>query len=78
MGLSPASAKPQAPPEQRFLTVEEVARRYRTTANTVRYWRQIGYGPKGFKVGRRVLYRETEVIRFESALVEGYSEQDAS
>ena len=28
---------------------------------TVRYWRHIGYGPKGRKIGRRVLYEASEV-----------------
>lgn len=40
----------------RYLTTEEVARRYRTTPGTVRYWRHIGYIPEGVKRGRRVLY----------------------
>jgi hypothetical protein len=36
----------------------------------VRYWRHIGYGPKGVKVGRRVLYSEAELTRFEQRLAE--------
>jgi hypothetical protein len=27
----------------------------------VRYWRHIDYGPRGFKLGRRVLYDAAEV-----------------
>ncbi|RPK69049.1 Helix-turn-helix domain protein [Streptomyces sp. ADI96-15] len=54
----------------RFLTTDDVADRYRTTASTVRYWRHIGYGPKGVKVGRRVLYSQAEIDRFEKELAE--------
>jgi Helix-turn-helix domain len=42
--------------DEDFLTTAEVASRYRTVPETVRYWRHIGYGPLGIKVGRRVLY----------------------
>lgn len=48
-----------------FLTVPEVAERYRTNENTVRYWRHISYGPKGVKVGARVLYPRAEIERFD-------------
>ena len=54
-----------------FLTTEEVAARYRTSPATIRWWRQTGtYGPKGIKVGRRVLYPEAEIERFERELAE--------
>lgn len=52
-----------------FLTTEDVAARYRTVAGTVRYWRHIGYGPRGTKVGRRYLYPETEIRRFDAELL---------
>jgi DNA-binding transcriptional MerR regulator len=39
----------------RLLTTEQVAQRFRTSPSTVRYWRHIGIGPDGFRVGRRVL-----------------------
>jgi hypothetical protein len=51
----------------RFLTAREVAARYRTAPSTLRHWRRIGYGPKGVKVGRHVLYSETELQRFEES-----------
>ncbi|WP_216870287.1 helix-turn-helix transcriptional regulator [Modestobacter excelsi] len=35
----------------RLLTTEEVAARFRTSPATVRYWRHIGIGPSGIKVG---------------------------
>lgn len=46
---------------ERLLTTEEVAEHFRTVPATVRYWRHIGKGPRAFKVGRRVLYREIDV-----------------
>lgn len=51
-----------------YLTTAEVGKRFRAPAGTVRYWRHIGYGPKGIKIGRRVLYPVTEVRRFEDEL----------
>ncbi|MGI8869233.1 MAG: helix-turn-helix transcriptional regulator [Mycobacteriales bacterium] len=29
---------------------------------TLRFWRHIGYGPPSAKIGRRVLYREADVV----------------
>ncbi|QYC44945.1 Helix-turn-helix domain protein [Nonomuraea coxensis DSM 45129] len=46
-------------------TTEEVADWFRTEASTVRYWRHAGIGPRGVKIGRRVLYRDSEVKRWE-------------
>lgn len=51
-----------------YLTLPEVAERYRTTEGTVRYWRHVGYGPKGIKLGTRVLYPYAEIERFDAAL----------
>lgn len=48
-----------------FWTIEQVADHYRRTVDTVRYWRHIGYGPKGKRVGRRVLYPRAEIERFD-------------
>lgn len=47
--------------EDENLTTEEVARIYRTSPETVRYWRHVGKGPRSFKVGRRVLYAREDV-----------------
>ncbi len=57
-----------------YLTTAEVAERYRTAESTVRYWRQIGKGPRGIKVGKRMLYREAELVRYEQALAQGQGE----
>jgi len=54
-----------------LLTTNEVAELYRTSPATVRYWRHIGYGPKGRKVGRRVLYERSEVEAFWNDLGSG-------
>ncbi len=47
-----------------YLTTEEVATTFRTTPETVRYWRHVSKGPKSFKVGRRVLYAREDVEKF--------------
>lgn len=46
------------------MTTPEVADIFRTSPETVRYWRHIGYGPASFKVGRRVLYDADDVEAF--------------
>jgi DNA-binding transcriptional MerR regulator len=53
---------------EQLLTTDEVAALYRTSPATVRYWRHIGYGPKGRKLGRRVLYEAGEVRAFWQSL----------
>lgn len=58
----------------RYLTTAEVAERYRTAESTVRYWRQLKKGPRGIKVGKRVLYPEAELLRYERALIDGGDE----
>lgn len=45
-----------------LLTTTEVADLARTSPETVRYWRHIGKGPRSFKLGRRVLYDEADVL----------------
>lgn len=44
-----------------MLTIVEAARILRVAVATTRYWRQIDYGPRSFKVGRHVRYWECEV-----------------
>lgn len=44
-----------------LLTEAETSERLRTPLATLRYWRQTGYGPRSAKIGRRVLYRESDV-----------------
>lgn len=47
------------------LTTQEVAEIFRTSPETVRFWRHVGRGPKSFKVGRRVLYAREDVEAFQ-------------
>ncbi|MFJ3811531.1 helix-turn-helix domain-containing protein [Streptomyces sp. NPDC090073] len=54
---------------QHYLTTAEVAAHYRTAPGTVRYWRHIGYGPKGAKVGRRFLYPAAAIAKFDDELL---------
>jgi predicted DNA-binding transcriptional regulator AlpA len=44
-----------------LLTTHEVAEIIRTPADTVRYWRFLGKGPRSIKLGRRVLYDRADV-----------------
>ncbi|MGH3669590.1 MAG: helix-turn-helix transcriptional regulator [Pseudonocardiaceae bacterium] len=53
----------------RLLTTKQVAERVGgVSESTVRYWRHTGYGPEGFRVGRRVLYPEAGVNQWISDL----------
>jgi predicted DNA-binding transcriptional regulator AlpA len=52
-----------------YLTLTEVAERYRTTPATVRYWRHCGRGPRGVRIGTRVLYPLSEIERFDRELL---------
>lgn len=56
---------------EKYLTTEEVARRYRTVPGTVRYWRHIGYIPGGVKRGRRVLYDPDVLDQWDAEQDEG-------
>lgn len=44
-----------------LLTLKEVAAVLRVPEATLRYWRYLGNGPRGFRVGRSVRYWRTEV-----------------
>ncbi|NNM44584.1 helix-turn-helix transcriptional regulator [Knoellia koreensis] len=45
----------------KLLTTQEVADLTRVTVHTVRFWRKNGTGPQGFRLGKRVVYRERDV-----------------
>ena len=49
-----------------WLNTADLAARFRTDQGTIRYWRHTGFGPKGTPFGRRVLYRLTDVERWEA------------
>jgi DNA-binding transcriptional MerR regulator len=52
---------------QKYLTTQELADRFRTSPETIRYWRHTGRGPKSFKPGRLVLYAVEDVETWEAA-----------
>lgn len=52
----------------KYLTTVEVAEICRTSPETIRWWRHIGKGPRSFKLGRRVLYRLTDVEQWIESL----------
>lgn len=62
---------------QDYLTFEEVAERYRTTVAVVRYWRHLGRGPRGVKVGTRVLFPRDEIQRYDRELARQLAEVPA-
>lgn len=41
--------------------MEEAAELMRQKVGTLQHWRQIGYGPKSARIGRRVYYRESDI-----------------
>lgn len=55
----------------RLLTTEEVATVTRLPIGTVRWYRHLGTGPKGFRVGRRVMYPESAVYAWLDERAEG-------
>jgi predicted DNA-binding transcriptional regulator AlpA len=48
----------------RLITTEQLAEYCHVPADTARYWRFSGTGPRGFKIGRKVVYPEREVARW--------------
>ena len=47
--------------DHELLTITEVAELLRTPVATLRYWRHLRIGPAIFRIGRRVMYRRTDV-----------------
>ncbi len=64
--------------DERLLTTEEVAAYFRTTPGTCRFWRHANKGPRSFKVGRRVLYRESDVIAYANAALQESSREKSA
>lgn len=60
--------------DQTFITNTELALRVRRPLATVRYWRATGTGPRGARIGGRVLYRVSDV----DAWIEAQYAQDRS
>ncbi|RJN32913.1 helix-turn-helix transcriptional regulator [Nesterenkonia natronophila] len=49
------------PVQDQLRTIEETAEYLRTTPSTMRYWQQIGKGPKSFKLGVRRLWKQSDL-----------------
>ena len=47
--------------EHELLTITEAAAITRAPLATLRYWRHLGTGPRSFRLGRRVVYRRTDL-----------------
>ena len=47
---------------ERLLTIEETSGITRQPVATLRYWRHRGIGPPSARIGRRVMYRESDVL----------------
>lgn len=50
-----------------LLTLEQFAEFVNTPLNTVRFWRQNGYGPKFARIGRRVMVRRADAEQWLNA-----------
>jgi hypothetical protein len=46
-----------------LLTMDDLSSLLHAPVATLRHWRLTGYGPKSAKIGRRVLYRSSDVKR---------------
>lgn len=45
----------------RLYTIEEAAERMRRSIETLKYWRKTGTGPHSFRMGRLVMYAESDI-----------------
>jgi excisionase family DNA binding protein len=52
------------PRSPHLLTLPEAAAYLRTPVATLRYWRHLGTGPRGFRLGRRVMFRREDLDRW--------------
>ena len=50
--------------EERLLTITEVAELLRVPVAALRWWLHNGTGPDHFKIGRRIMYRRSDVERW--------------
>jgi predicted site-specific integrase-resolvase len=48
-----------------FLTPDQVAERYQISPDSLKEWRYKGRGPKFLRIGKRVRYREADLLRWE-------------
>lgn len=50
--------------DDRLLLMSDVSGITRLSIDTLRYLRKVGNGPPSFRLGRRVVYRESEVRKW--------------
>jgi predicted DNA-binding transcriptional regulator AlpA len=63
MGARPSRSKENTMDDQdRLLTIAEAAALTRAPVATLRYWRHLGTGPHSFRLGRRVMYRHSDLL----------------
>jgi predicted site-specific integrase-resolvase len=48
-----------------FLTPDQVAERYQVSLDTLKEWRYRRRGPEFLHIGKRVRYREADLLRWE-------------
>ena len=48
-----------------FLTPDQVAERYQVSLDTLKEWRYRRRGPEFLRIGKRVRYREADLLRWE-------------
>jgi excisionase family DNA binding protein len=46
---------------ERLLTMRDISKQTGIPEGTLRYWRHLGEGPPGYKIGRRVCFPESQV-----------------
>ncbi|MGE4164030.1 MAG: helix-turn-helix transcriptional regulator [Vicinamibacterales bacterium] len=56
--------------DDRLLTIDEVAAILRKPRGTLYHWRQTGRGPRGFRNGRTLAFRKSDVDAWIAAQVE--------
>ena len=71
-GLAAQAVSGLAAVTPEYLTTQELADLVRAPAETCRFWRHAGRGPRSVKIGRRVLYKRADV---EAWLEEQYASQ---
>ena len=50
--------------DDELMTIKEVATLVRVPEATLRYWRHLGTGPGGFRIGRSVRYWRNDVMHW--------------
>ena len=56
-----------------FLTTNDLAKRWQISPKALNHWRKIKNGPSFFKIGKRVLYRQSDVENFEAENLQNHS-----